>query len=64
MNRQQRRKMMKKIPGYKKIVETAADQAINGLEKVFMQRWAVDDETLNDGKDDYKNDWSDEIYND
>ena len=33
------------------------------LEKVFMQRWA-DDETLNDGKDDYKNDWSDEIYND
>ena len=64
MNREQRRKMMKKIPGYKKTVETAADQAISGLEKVFMQRWAVDDETLNDGKDDYKNDWSDEIYND
>ena len=63
MNREQRRKMMKKIPGYKKTVETAAENAVNDLEKVFMQRW-VDDETLNDGKDDYKNDWSDEIYND
>lgn len=63
MNREQRRKMMKKIPGYKKIVETAAENAVNDLEKAFMQRW-TDDETLNDGKDDYKDDWSDEIYND
>lgn len=63
MNREQRRKMMKKIPGYKKTVETAAESAVNDLEKAFMQRW-VDDETLNDGKDDYKDNWSDEIYND
>lgn len=63
MNREQRRKMMKKIPGYKKTVETAAENAVNDLEKAFMQRW-TDDETLNDGKDDYKDDWSDEIYND
>ena len=63
MNREQRRKMMKKIPGYRKTVETAAENAVNDLEKAFMQRW-TDDETLNDGKDDYKDDWSDEIYND
>lgn len=63
MNREQRRKMMKKIPGYKKTVETVAENAVNDLEKAFMQRW-TDDETLNDGKDDYKDDWSDEIYND
>lgn len=63
MNREQRRKMMKKIPGYKKTVETAAQEAVNDLEKVFMQRW-VNDETLNDGKGDYEDDFSDEIYND
>ena len=63
MNREQRRKMMKKIPGYKKTLATAAENAVNDLEKAFMQRW-TDDETLNDGKDDYKDDWSDEIYND
>ena len=62
MNREQRRKMMKKIPGYKKTVETAVDDAIKGLEKVFEKRW--DDETLNGGKDNYQDDWSDEIYND
>ena len=62
MNREQRRKMMKKIPGYKKTVETAAEDAIKGLEKVFEKRW--DDETLNEGKDNYQDDWSDEIYND
>jgi hypothetical protein len=54
---------MKKIPGYKKTVETAAQEALDGLEKTFMQRWA-DDETLNDGKGDYEDDFSDEIYND
>lgn len=63
MNREQRRKMMKKIPGYKKTVKTAAQEALDGLEKTFMQRWA-DDETLNDGKGDYEDDFSDEIYND
>ena len=63
MNREQRRKMMKKIPGYKKTVETAAQEALDGLEKTFMQRRA-DDETLNDGKGDYEDDFSDEIYND
>lgn len=62
MNREQRRKMMKKIPGYKNTVETAAEDAIRGLEKVFEKRW--DDETLNEGKNDYQDDWSDEIYND
>lgn len=63
MNREQRRKMMKKIPGYKKTVETAAENAVNDLEKAFMQRW-INDETLNDGKGDYEDDFSDEIYND
>lgn len=62
MNREQRRKMMKKIPGYKKTVETAVDDAVKGLKKVFEKRW--DDETLNEGKDNYQDDWSDEIYND
>jgi len=52
MNRAERRKMMKMIPGYKSAVTTAAKEAMDGLEKVFMQRWA-DDETLNDGKGDY-----------
>jgi hypothetical protein len=63
MNRAERRKMMKTIPGYKSAVTTAAKEAMDGLEKVFMQRWA-DDETLNDGKGDYEDDFSDEIYND
>lgn len=53
---------MKKIPGYKKTVEIATEDAIKGLKKVFEKRW--DDETLNEGKDNYQDDWSDEIYND
>ena len=34
------------------------EDAVKGLEKVFEKRW--DDETLNEGKDNYQDDWSDD----
>lgn len=67
MNRADRRKMMRKVPGYKSAVKNGARVALNDLERMFQKQWAADDdETLNEGdwENIFNDDWDDEIYND
>ena len=64
MNREEKRKMMKTIPGYKKALKSAAEKAVDDLEVMFKQNWEEDDETLNNGEESYDDDEEDDIYND
>ena len=65
MNRAERRKMMKTIPGYKKVVKSATEKAVDDLETMFRRNWEEDDETLNNGEGSYDDDnGEDDIYND
>ena len=64
MNRAERRKMMKIIPGYKKTLKSAAGKAVDDLEVMFRRNWGEDDETLNNGEGSYDDDGEDDIYND
>lgn len=64
MNRAARRKMARKFPGYKKALKSATEKAVDDLEMMFKKRWDKEDETLNDGKWDYKSNEEDDIYND
>ena len=49
---------MKTVPGYKKVLKTATEKAVDDLENMFKQNW--DDETLNEGKENEEED--DEFY--
>ena len=64
MNRAERRKMMKTIPGYKKALKSATEKAVDDLETMFRRNWEEDDETLNNGEGSYGDDGEDDIYND
>ena len=64
MNRAERRKMMKTIPGYKKVLKSATEKAVDNLEMMFKQSWEKDSKTLNDEEGNYDNDGKDNIYND
>lgn len=65
MNRAERRRMMKTIPGYKDALKGATQKTVDGLEEMFKKRWEEDDETLNDGNlRDGDDDGEDDIYND
>ena len=65
MNRAERRKMMKTIPGYKKVLKSVTEKAVDNLETMFRRNWEEDDETLNNGEGSYNdNDGEDDIYND
>lgn len=65
MNRAERRKMIKTVPGYKKALKSATEKAVDNLEMMFKQNWEKDDETLNNGEGSYNdNDGEDDIYND
>ena len=65
MNRAERRKMMKTIPGYKKALRSVTEKAVDDLEMMFRRNWEEDDETLNNGEGSYDNDdGEDDIYND
>lgn len=65
MNRAERRKMMKTIPGYKKALKSVTEKAVDDLETMFRRNWEEDDETLNNGEGSYNNDdGEDDIYND
>ena len=64
MNRAERRKMMKTVPGYKKAIKSATKKAVDNLEMMFKQNWEKNSETLNDGEGNYDNDEKDNIYND
>lgn len=60
MNRAERRKMMKTIPGYKKVLKSATEKAVDDLEMMFKQNWEKD----NDGEGSYDDGGEDDIYND
>lgn len=65
MNRAERRKMMKTIPGYKKALKSVTEKAVDDLETMFRRNWEEDDETLNNGEGSYNDDdGEDDIYND
>lgn len=65
MNRAERRKMMKTIPGYKKALKSVTEKAVDDLETMFRRNWEEDDETLNNGEGSYDDDdGEDDIYND
>ena len=63
MNRAERRRMMKKFPGYRRVLKEASQKTVNDLEKMFQKQWD-NDETLNDGEKSYDDDEDDDIYND
>ena len=56
--------MMKKMPGYKKVLKSATEKAVDDLETMFKHNWEKDDETLNEGEWGYDDDGEDDIYND
>ena len=60
MNRAERRKMMKTVPGYKKVLKSATEKAVDDLEMMFKQNWEKD----NDGEGSYDDGGEDNIYND
>ena len=64
MNRAERRKMMKTVPGYKKVLKSVTEKAVDDLETMFRRNWEEDDETLNNGEGSYDDDGEDDIYND
>ena len=64
MNRAERRKMIKTVPGYKKALKSATEKAVDDLETMFRRNWEEDDETLNNGEGSYGDDGEDDIYND
>ena len=65
MNRAERRKMIKTIPGYKKALKSVTEKAVDDLETMFRRNWEEDDETLNNGEGSYDDDdGEDDIYND
>lgn len=63
MNRAEKRKIAKKIPGYQDALNDAAKRAVDDLEKMFQKKWLEDDETLNEGEIVDYDDGEDEIYN-
>lgn len=44
MNRAERRKLMRKIPAYRKTIKTASKNAVDDLEKAFEKIWKEKDE--------------------
>ena len=57
--------MMKTIPGYKKVLKSVTEKAVDDLETMFRRNWEEDDETLNNGEGSYDDDdGEDDIYND
>ena len=65
MNRAERRKMIKTIPGYKKALKSVTEKAVDDLEMMFKRNWEEDNETLNNGEGSYDDDdGEDDIYND
>lgn len=63
MNREERRRMVKKFPTYKKALRSGTKKAVDDLEKMFQKQWS-NDETLNNGEKSYDDDGDDDIYND
>ena len=65
MNREQKRRLARKIPGYKNLLKESTDRAFEDLKRVFEEKWESD-ETVNGGDWEKEENefWGDEIYND
>lgn len=50
MNRAERRKMIKRFPGYKKALKSGSKKAVDDLEKMFQKQWDMNRENLERGK--------------
>lgn len=46
MNRAERRRMVKKFPGYKKALKSGTKKAVDNLEKMFQKQWDMNRENL------------------
>lgn len=64
MNRAERRKMMKKIPGYKKALKDGSKKAVDDLEKMFQKQWDMNRENLERGLRRKAGIIEDYVYND
>lgn len=65
MNRNERRKLKRTIPEYKKTLKTMTKKAVDDLEIMFKRKWEENDETLNEGDISYNDDdGEDDVYND
>lgn len=63
MNREARRKMMKKFPGYRNALKETTDKAVKELERLMSQYWGDSDENLNEGTPVGADDGDDDVYN-
>ena len=64
MNRAERRKMMKKVPGYKKALKSGSKKAVDDLEKMFQKQWDMNRENLERSKSRSAEALGSYIYND
>ena len=64
MNRAERRKMMKKVPGYKKVLKSGSKKAVDDLEKMFQKQWDMNRENLERSKSRSAEVLGNYIYND
>ena len=64
MNRAERRKMMKKVPGYKKAVKSGSKKAVDDLEKMFQKQWDMNKENFERGLRRKAGIIEDYVYND
>lgn len=64
MNRAERRKMIKKFPGYKKALKSGTKKAVDDLEKMFQKQWDVNRENLERGLRRKAGIIEDYVYND
>ena len=64
MNRAERRKMMKKVPGYKKALKNGSKKAVDNLEKMFQKQWDMNRENLERSKQRSAEALGSYVYND
>ena len=64
MNRAERRKMMKKFPGYKKALKNGSKKAVDNLEQMFQKQWDMNRENLERSKSRSAEVLGNYIYND
>lgn len=64
MNREERRRMVKKFPAYKKALKSGTKKAVDDLEKIFQKQWDVNRENFERGLRRKTGIIEDYVYND
>lgn len=62
VNRAQRRRVIKKIPQYRKVLKDSTQKSMDELEQALKKKWEEDDDSLNYGEINYEEDNDDEFY--